>query len=431
MDDVLIEPIKLIELHEIVFPTIEIKSDELQSNNTQSLEIPQIPQLNQVTEIIQDKKEIKVSTLSQVSTLTQLNHDKQENIPIITLTNKILDNSNINTLTIEKLNNKQIEISNYYLSFDCACATLGYILTEIEDVDINNFFIDKDIINPKSIKLKIIKQGVINLVEGFLVKDVPVRNQIYNLKVFLDSLVKDIDISIIHVIIEDQPYINDNSNQIQSGLYMYFAYAKSIVSLPATYKNTICFDKSLDIQVFYEKYSKTYSANKNHTANNLSYYYKIHNIGIDLHKSLYNHLGDAFMQFIYIIKEKVLVVNKSNTTTKSDIINKCTITKVNDINKKVKFNDKPTRVKIPIESKALTINSLINNKTITIKKRNTSDIQSNQTQQPNNIQPINQTIKETIQSQSLQNTNNKSNINKQKKSKHKKKNIDIKHLVLN
>ena len=51
-------------------------------------------------------------------------------------------------------------------------------------------------------------------------------------------------------------------------------------------------------------------------------------------------------------------------------------------------------------------------KTITIKKRNTSDIQSNQTQQPNNIQPINQTIKETIQSQSLQNTNNKSNINK-------------------
>jgi len=510
MADILIEPIKLVELHEIVFPNTNDQNpipeliisanmnnsmNLLHQNNTnnviKSINDNIIPNnlsdsinpnnlINIIntpintTDIIDltnnnqndisinsDKSNFINQNTQQTFTPTKILTNLQQTnitqsstqcIKILTKKSNIITEKNdISTQTNVNVNNdvnfndnkslklKQIELNNYYLSFDCACATLGYILTEINDVDVDNFFISENIINPKSIKLKIIKQGVINLVEGFLVKDVPVRNQIYNLRVFLDSLIKDIDISKIHVIIEDQPYINDNSNQIQSGLYMYFAYAKSVVSVQPTYKNTICFDKSLDIQAFYEKYSKTYSANKNHAANNLSYYYKIHNIGIDLHKSLYNHLGDAFMQFIYIIKEKVLVVNKSNTIINDKLSN---INKVNDINKRVKFNDKPIKVKIPIESKALTINSLINNKTITIKKRNTSDIQSNQTQQSNNIQPIDQTNKENIQSsqsltpsflqsQTLQNTNNKSNINKQKKSKHKKKNIDIKHLVLN
>jgi len=397
--DMLIQPIKLVELQELVFPTTNQVNNIDQTNNQQiivdksvnvdktiidqltqniSVNINFTEKLTQVKlltkkSIIIDEKVNTVSldekstpivskvTDSQISSpivptnvtnLTNPTNSTDSTIPaIITTTTftpkqipsilptNVMSNSTSTQVSLAsstnivhqhtfsqlnqspqpiKLNN--IEFNNYYLSFDCACATLGYILTKIVDVDVNNFFIGDNIINPKSIKLDVVKQGVINLVEGFLVKDVPVRNQIYNLRVFLDSLVKDIDINTIHVIIEDQPYINDNSNQIQSGLYMYFAYAKSVVSVQPTYKNTICFSKTLNIQNFYERYTKTYSANKEHAAQNLSFYYKINNIGLDLKKSLYNHLGDAFMQFIYIIKEKVVVVQKE--ATKKEVIRK-------------------------------------------------------------------------------------------------------------
>jgi hypothetical protein len=388
MDDILIEPIKLIELHDIVFPTTSIPISTTETTNIiNQTNNNNISTTHDKTNIINIDLQIQPQQMQsqQIITTTKIltNTQKQEDVKILTDKSEILNENQVVKL-------KQIELNNYYLSFDCACATLGYILTEITDVDVDNFFIDENIINPRSIKLKIIKQGVINLVEGFLVKDVPVRNQIYNLRVFLDSLVKDIDISNIHVIIEDQPYINDNSNQIQSGLYMYFAYAKSVVSVQPTYKNTICFDRSLNIQNFYEKYSKTYSANKEHAAQNLSYYYKINNIGLDIKKSLYNHLGDAFMQFIYIIKEKVLVVVPIKTTvtgkymksTKKQKLDETIILDYNsskiidesivniETKKHVTFTDRTTKIKIPIESKASTINSLItNNKIILAKKK--------------------------------------------------------------
>lgn len=312
-EDMLIKPIKLLELNEI--------------------------DVNNPTLILD--KNIENITLLLQNLVDQQQTKQQSKQP--NKINNILDekiDNNLNVIDSQIVNNESNTLNNfnnYYLSFDCACATLGYLLTEIVDIDIDNFFLDKNIINPKSIKLKLIKYGVINLVEGFLVKEVPIRNQIFNLRVFLDSLVKDINIESINVLVENQPSINENSNLIESGIYMYFAMAKSIVSVPATYKNTICFNKSLSIQNYYEKYSRTYSANKNHSADNLAYYFKVNNLDINLaNKSLYNHLGDAFMQFIYIIKEKIILVN--------DKYNK----------KSVRFIEKPIEIKIENNNKQIT-----------------------------------------------------------------------------
>lgn len=311
------------------------------SNNSSSEEYLLIPpikalEISDLTTI--DQNDMLDKNIENITKILQNLVDQQSNINQSNINPQIIDNiNNTNNNIPQQTNIISNNFNNYYLSFDCACATLGYLLTEITDIDVDNFFIDKNIINPKSIKLRLIKYGVINLVDGFLVKDVPIRNQIFNLKIFLDSLVKGIDIETIHVLVENQPSINENSNLIESGIYMYFAMAKSIVAVPATYKNTICFSKSLNIQNYYEKYSRTYSANKNHSADNLSYYFKVNNLDVNLaNKSLYNHLGDAFMQFIYIIKEKIILINDKYAK------------------KSVRFADKPIEIKIdPIEKQSV------------------------------------------------------------------------------
>jgi hypothetical protein len=246
-------------------------------------------------------------------------------------------------------NNNSIEKNKtYYISFDCACVTLGYMIAEIIDIDKDTFFIRDNIINCESIELKLYKYGVINLIEGYKINEVPLRNKIYNLKYFLDSIMENIDVENCIVIVEDQPSFNTTSNPIESAIYMYYAYAKAVITIGSSKKNTLSFDESLSINNFYSKYSKAYDANKAHTSKNLEYFCKKHNIELNLSKSLYNHLGDAFMQFIFIVKEHFL---KQHNENKSNIEN-------NIINQKIEQKNNIQIIESTLKKKEVTINEV-------------------------------------------------------------------------
>jgi hypothetical protein len=107
------------------------------------------------------------------------------------------------------------------------------------------------------------------------------------------------------VVVESQPGMNSQSNSIEDGIYMYFAYCKEVITVGSSRKNTIAFTDKLTIDCFYDQSG---NAKKKHTTANLEYYCQKYAITLGFSRSLYNHLADAFMQLIhYIIYGNVII----------------------------------------------------------------------------------------------------------------------------
>ena len=86
-----------------------------------------------------------------------------------------------------------------------------------------------------------------------------------------------------------------NDNQLPTKIN---CTAPTIVSVKPTLKNTIYFDETLTIDVFYMKYTTLYEANKNHTLSNFKYFMKVMHSYIYKPNKRQRDMSDAFIQAI-------------------------------------------------------------------------------------------------------------------------------------
>jgi hypothetical protein len=101
------------------------------------------------------------------------------------------------------------------------------------------------------------------------------------------------------VLIEYQMSANDKSRCVSNGIiYHYSCTNTKVVVVGPTLKNKICFstDNTLEHGAFMAKYSKPYTANKNHTKANFLYWMDVRNIEVEFAKKNIDDIADAFMQ---------------------------------------------------------------------------------------------------------------------------------------
>jgi TusA-related sulfurtransferase len=220
------------------------------------------------------------------------------------------------------------------------------------------------VVNHKAINVQFIKYGVINLVEGHDLSKLTVRQKIFNLRVFLDKLMEGIDIRSVILVVESQPGMNVLSNSVEDAIYMYFAYCFDIVTIGSSKKNTFSFTDALSVNSFYSKYTTVRTANKAHTTANLEYYCGAYNIPLNIHKSLYNHLADAFMQLVYYVADKVRSLHSGdvinvlmNDTNINNTVPSMLATELKDKKKVVK---KTTKRTVKVSGPALSAKTRIN-----------------------------------------------------------------------
>jgi hypothetical protein len=203
-----------------------------------------------------------------------------------------------------------------YISFDCATITLGYLVArnnlENSTPSRPKFASDQaqieaalnarlGILSIELVDLEFVDYGVVNLIEGKKIKETSVRERIHALRRFLDVLTRDLDLSQCVVVVESQPGMNSCSNSIEDAIYMYFAYAKDVITIGSSRKNMICFAPALSMSDFCKSGG---NAKKKHTAANLEYYCAQKGIPLNLPRGLYNHLGDAFMQLVAYLETR-------------------------------------------------------------------------------------------------------------------------------
>lgn len=189
----------------------------------------------------------------------------------------------------------------YYISFDCATETLGYLIAQADKINITG-----DIIDINQVNVNFIKYGVIDLINGKTIAEVPLYMRMKYLRIFLDELMKDLDIiPNATIVIEKQPGINTTTPGVEAALYLYYAYAKEIITIGSSMKNTISFHSSITLQYFIAKYKQNHTANKHHTTHNLAFYCNVKKINLNLHQSLHNHLADAFMQLLCVLLGRI------------------------------------------------------------------------------------------------------------------------------
>lgn len=212
----------------------------------------------------------------------------------------------------------------YYLSFDCATKTFGFILLKInEKINLNEIkkikesinFIQKnngdytDLIHKIKLILDnyitVIKFGCIDLAPNTSDKDIStisrVRLVVEYIKECIVPELKNIEKDELVVLVEYQMSSNDKSRCVSTVLLTLF-YDYKIFLVPPTYKNKIYLKKENIHNKFIQKYSNMYTANKKHALQGLLDYEEIFNNPIDLPMGLKGHVADAFMQIFGYIK---------------------------------------------------------------------------------------------------------------------------------
>lgn len=189
-----------------------------------------------------------------------------------------------------------IPAKRYFLSFDCGNKALGYTLLATTD---RKYIPKDDIINIEDMNIELLSYDVIDLLPGKKLKETDDIMRVKALKRALDQ----IDISAIPkdkltVIVEYQMGPNVKSHSVFDGIFMYYA-DYDIQKITPSYKNKICFCEDGRHQRFLEKSSRSYSANKAHTAFNVKYFCKGKKIDISkIPDKIVKDFGDAFMQII-------------------------------------------------------------------------------------------------------------------------------------
>ena len=88
------------------------------------------------------------------------------------------------------------------------------------------------LVETNKVNVNFIKYGVIDLINGKTIAEVPLYMRMKYLRTFLDELMKDLDIiSNATIVIEKQPGINTITPGIEAALYLYYAYAKEVINL--------------------------------------------------------------------------------------------------------------------------------------------------------------------------------------------------------
>lgn len=224
-------------------------------------------------------------------------------------------------------------MDQWYLSFDCATKTFGFILVKI---NLKYLFNDttevklilkqleiklkqegyskeiEDIINKINIKTKetimITAYDCVNLIPNIANKDISTITRIKALSLFIKNniypLINNISPDQLHILIEFQMSYNTQSKAVAIALIALFSdYDVHLVS--PTLKNKLYFTEQLKYCYFMEKYNNSYTANKNHALYNLLEFEKMYDQPINLSNKLKGHVADAFMQILgYIIFNK-------------------------------------------------------------------------------------------------------------------------------
>lgn len=181
----------------------------------------------------------------------------------------------------------------YFLSFDCGNKALGYVLYALRGdiVECGGY------IAPDSLDVRLIDFNVLDIIgESIKLKDTDAVYRAKQLKKALDKIdISGISPDRLKVCIEYQMGPNVKSHSVFDGILMYYAdYDIEIVG--PSLKNKIYFVEEGKHQRFMEKYSRSYSANKAHTAYNMECFATIKKIDISrVNKKLFKDLGDAFM----------------------------------------------------------------------------------------------------------------------------------------
>lgn len=191
----------------------------------------------------------------------------------------------------------------YYLSFDAANKTLGYVVCSND----KKYVSENGVMDYKQLQMKFLYFGVVDLFPGRLVGNTTAVERTIELNKFLKTikLPEDANMGNTVVVIEYQMGQNHKSHSVQDQIMMFYVDRARVEIIGPSAKNGISFTEELRIQRFMEKYKTAESANKNQTAENLRFLSEktklpINHISNDLH----NHVADAFMQLLWILIEK-------------------------------------------------------------------------------------------------------------------------------
>lgn len=102
-------------------------------------------------------------------------------------------------------------------------------------------------------------------------------------------------------LIEYQMSSNDKSRSVFYNTYYHFVDKCDTFKVGPSRKNTIAFDKTLRHSKFCEKYTTSYTANKNHAKENLKYWLKLFNkehILSKIGKKNHDDAADAFLTVV-------------------------------------------------------------------------------------------------------------------------------------
>ena len=141
---------------------------------------------------------------------------------------------------------------------------------------------------------------VFDLIPGKNLKESTLLERTMGLK----NVLKNIDLlypDIKTVFIEYQMNANDKSRAVFSNTYYHFVDRCKTIPVGPSLKNTIAFTRELRHSNFIEKYSKAYTANKNHAKANLTYWLKLFDkqpLLENISKKNYDDAADAFLTIV-------------------------------------------------------------------------------------------------------------------------------------
>jgi hypothetical protein len=210
-------------------------------------------------------------------------------------------------------------MNKYFLSFDCATKTFGYVfvrITLLENIEeMKNRIsqiIYKENINSDDIKfvleskkivnesIKIIDSGCVDLFPGKANKEISTIDRIKKTSEYVSTLIpmlKDLEVT---VLVEFQMSQNTQSKIVSIVLLTLFSKYECHLVYPSL-KNKINFYDNYHYSKFISKYKSNYTANKQHALEN----FKQFEILFDQIKPISNkqkgHIADAFMQIFGFI----------------------------------------------------------------------------------------------------------------------------------